>query len=316
MKKILVLYFTQSGQMKDILSGLCADIQDKAQIDFAPISLVNPYPFPWAQYDTFFDAMPESVLGITFPVNPMPQIMEKEYDLVILGYQPWFLSPSIPFNSFLQSEWSAVLKGKPVVTVIGCRNMWLNAQERVKNRLQELNARLVGNIALDDKHPNIASTLSIVRWMLKGQKEATEKSPEAGVSMADIKASKRFGNTILYWLQEQQADDALQPQLLAEGAIQLRPNLIVMEGNGARLFPNWAANARKLGLPGDPARQKVLKKFKVVLFISIFILSPVSGSLAKLKTILQKKKIMDDLHYFRGIKYIKGKIGKDVMPAH
>lgn len=309
MKKILVVYFTQSGQMRDIVTALCKDMEGQAEIDYAAIELEQPYPFPWVAYDTFFDAMPESVLGINFPVKPMPQIKEKDYDLVILGYQPWYLSPSIPFNSFLQSEWASVLSGKPVVTIIGCRNMWLNAQEKVKQSLLNLNARLVGNIALDDKNPNITSTLTIVRWMLKGEKAATEKAPEAGVSMQDIQASARFGPTILHWLQGNQQDD-LQSKLLEQGAIQLRPNLIVMEGNGARLFPNWAANARKLGLPGDPARQKVLKKFKVTLFISIFILSPISGGLAKLKTLLQKKKIMEDLAYFRQTAYQKGKIGK------
>ncbi|RQO31670.1 dialkylrecorsinol condensing enzyme DarA [Taibaiella sp. KBW10] len=309
MKKILVVYFTQSGQMKDIVHALCMNIEGQAEIDYAPITLAQPYPFPWVAYDTFFDAMPESVLGITFPVQPMPELLEKDYDLVILGYQPWYLSPSIPFNSFLQSEWAKVLSGKPVITVIGCRNMWLNAQEKVKQRLIELNASLVGNIALDDKNPNITSTLTIVRWMLKGQKEATEKAPEAGVAQKDIQDTARFGPTILDWLRKGQQDD-LQTQLLAQGAIQLRPNLIVMEGNGARLFPNWANNARKLGLPGDPARQKVLKKFKVTLFISIFILSPLSGGLAKLKTLLQKKKITEDLAYFKQTKYIKGKIGK------
>jgi hypothetical protein len=189
--------------------------------------------------------------------------------------------------------------------------MWLNAQERVKEQLRELDARLVGAIALDDRHSNITSTVSIVRWMLTGQKRARGWSAEAGVSGMDIRAARRFGPTILDWLEAGQPDNALQPQLLAQGAIRLRPSLVILERRGARLFPNWAIRARRLGPRGDPARQKVLKKFKIALFVSIFILSPVSAGLAKLTTIVQRKKVMNDVNYFSGTAYVKGKIGRE-----
>lgn len=307
MKKILVIYSSQTGQMSDVLQSLCADIKEKARIDFFKIELESPFPFPWKDYDTFFDAMPESVLGIPQAIKPLAIPDATGYDLVILGYQPWFLSPSVPFNSFLQSEYAAVLKGKPVVTVIACRNMWLRAQEKVKESLLSLGATLVGNIALDDKHPNLASTMSIVRWMIHGQKEASDKYPEAGVSTGDIKDTRRFGPTILHALEQGQLD-TLQVQLLEQDAIPLRPNLIVMEGNGARQFPKWAANTIKQGKAGDPARKKMLKKFKVTLFIAIFILSPVSGGLARLKTLLTKKKTAENLAYFRQVAFVPGKI--------
>lgn len=307
MKNILVIYSSQTGQMLEVLQSLCTDIKTQVQLDFVKIELETPFPFPWKDYDTFFDAMPESVLGIPQAIKPMDIPADKQYDLVILGYQPWFLSPSIPFNSFLQSEYAQVLQGKPIVTVIACRNMWLRAQEKVKARLLELDANLVGNIALDDKHPNLASTMSIVRWMIHGQKEASDKYPEAGVSTADIKDTRRFGPTILDALTQGQLA-TLQLNLLKQGAIPLRPNLIVMEGNGARQFPKWAANTLKYGKAGDPARKRMLKKFKVTLFIAIFILSPISGGLAKLKTLLTRKKTAADLAYFRQVAFVPGKI--------
>lgn len=307
MKNILVIYSSQTGQMLEVLQSLCATIKEQVQLDFFKIELERPFPFPWKDYDTFFDAMPESVLGIPQAIKPLTIPENKQYDLVLLGYQPWFLSPSIPFNSFLQSEYARVLEGKPVVTVIACRNMWLRAQEKVKERLQALNATLVGNIALDDKHPNLASTMSIVRWMIHGQKEASEKYPEAGVSTTDIHDTRRFGPTILHALEQGQLD-TLQDQLLEQGAIPLRPNLIVMEGNGAKQFPKWAANTLKYGKAGDPARKKMLKKFKITLFVAIFILSPISGGLARLKTLLTRKKTATDLAYFRQVAFVPGKI--------
>ncbi|ULT44347.1 hypothetical protein KRR40_13935 [Niabella defluvii] len=51
-----------------------------------------------------------------------------------MGWQPWNLSPSIPFNSILQDEkFKNLIKGTPVITISGCRNMWINAQEKKKN---------------------------------------------------------------------------------------------------------------------------------------------------------------------------------------
>ncbi len=307
MKRILVIYSSQTGQMTDILQSICSSINDRVDIDFCKVELENPFPFPWNNYNTFFDAMPESVLGMTQKIKTPAIDTSKNYDLVVLGYQPWFLSPSIPFNSFLQSEWAKVLNNKPIVTVIGCRNMWLRAQEIVKKRLLDLNANLVGNIVFDDKHPNIASTMSIVRWMIHGQKKASDKYPEAGVSSKDISEANRFGQSILDALQQNQLQ-TLQNKLLSQGAIPLRPNLIVMESNGSKQFPKWATNTLKLGHAGDPARLKKLKQFKTTLFVAIFILSPISGALAKLKILLQKKKTASDMAYFQQIHFEPNRI--------
>lgn len=51
--------------------------------------------------------------------------------------------------------------------------MWTNAQEKVKIRLKELHAELVGNIVLTDKAPNLISAYTIVKWMYSGKKKNT-----------------------------------------------------------------------------------------------------------------------------------------------
>jgi hypothetical protein len=87
----------------------------------------------------------KSVQLIAEEIEPI-QTPKGTFDLIILGYQPWFLSPSIPMNSFLQSKYAELLRNHKVLTIIGSRNMWLNAQEKMKERLLELDAQLVGNI--------------------------------------------------------------------------------------------------------------------------------------------------------------------------
>ncbi len=304
--KILAIYSTQSGQLRDILNNIVKDIQGEAEIDFAEIKLVKPFPFPWSSA-TFFDAMPECVLQIPSEIQSMPELKAKEYDLIIFGYQPWFLSPSNPANSFLKSEWAQVLKGKPVLTVIGCRNMWLNAQEKVKAELEQLGANHVGNIVLEDHHGNLVSLLTIIRWMFKGQKEASGRLPSAGVADQDIKGAQKYGMPILQHLKQNKVGQ-LQQDLLQLGAINLRPNLIVLEKRGVSQFPKWAKRARAKGGPGSPERRPVIKTFQNILMVAIFVLSPITTLIAKIQTALNKKQLLKEVEYFKGVNYLPGKL--------
>ena len=127
---ILILYYSQTGQLRSILDSLFSEQQTACDIDIVEIMPRVNFPFPWKAAD-FFDCMPESVLQIPEAIEPI-SFSDKKYDLIVLGYQPWFLSPSIPFNSFLHSTDAKFLQGKNILTVIGSRNMWLNAQEKLE----------------------------------------------------------------------------------------------------------------------------------------------------------------------------------------
>ena len=138
-KKILVVYYSQTGQTKRIVDSIISERSfSKFIVDYVEITPLPEFPFPWS-YDQFFHAFPESVKGIPCAIKPIipPHI---NYNLVIVAYQPWYLSPSIPIHSFFQSkEASAILTNKPVITIIGCRNMWVMAQEKIKHYLQQYN---------------------------------------------------------------------------------------------------------------------------------------------------------------------------------
>jgi hypothetical protein len=306
--RILVLYYSQSGQLRDILDNLLLDIRDKAEIDIVQFRPEKAFPFPWTAY-TFFDAMPETVERIALPIKPLPQnIVEKNYDLVILGYQPWFLNPSQPTTGFLKSDWAAkLLKEKPVLTVVGCRNMWLHGQEKVKEDLNAVGAKLAGNIVLLDTHPNLISLLTVIRWAFKGQKEASGVLPAAGVQDADIKGAKRFGPVIIDHITKHNLD-TLQSALLEKGAITLNPGLVLLEQRGIKNFRYWAKFIREKGGPGDPNRKGRVKLFQRLLLTAIFILSPLSSLTAAIKLQLKKRSLLKDVEYFKGVRYEKGRI--------
>jgi hypothetical protein len=252
--------------------------------------------------------MPETVAHLPAPVQPLPpEETEQEYDLVILGYQPWFLNPSQPITAFLQSDGAQLLKGKPVVTVVGCRNMWLHAQEKVKEYIGKAGGRLVGNIVLSDTHTNLVSLLTIIRWAFKGQKKAQGLLPDAGVQTIEILNARRFGLPLLYHLTDNNLID-LQRALLDLGAVPLNTGLVVLEQRGIRNFRFWAKYIREKGGPGDPARAERVLLFKNLLLVGIFILSPISSLTAAISKAANRSKLMRDVAYFRQTEFEQDRI--------
>jgi len=201
LKKVLVIYYTQSGQLLDISKNITKELEDSTAIDLSyyEIKLKKNFPFPWNKKE-FFNAFPESFLQTPTELIDLDNpILQKKYDLIILSYQVWYLTPSIPINSFLKNKVAKRLfTNTPVITVIGCRNMWIMAQEKVKKLLTFNKANLVGNIVLTDRHINHISVITIVHWMMTGLKtKYLGIFPKPGVSEKDIKESSKFGPVIL-----------------------------------------------------------------------------------------------------------------------
>lgn len=277
MKEILVVYYTQSGQLFDILENITSTIKgEDINITYHKITLEEPYPFPWVG-DEFYDAFPETFLQIPKKIHPIDDtILNKKYDLVILGYQVWFLTPSPAINSFLKSENAKkILKNTPVITVIGCRNMWIQAQEKVKNLLAKNEARLVGNIALVDRHINHISVLTIEYWMTTGKKDRMWGIfPKPGVSDEEITSASKFGTPIRESTLLSNFEN-LQDKLLELGAIKINPFLVLTDARGNILFSKWANFLINKGGPNTPTRLKWLGLFKFYLKFAIWVIAPI-----------------------------------------
>src|SRR6185437_6950620 len=239
-KKVLAIYYTQSGQLGEIIDHFTAPLEASGvSVEKVSINLSKNYPFPWSA-DRFFSVMPDCVLGVPAELAPF-ELKEKNYDLVVLGYQAWFLSPSIPFNSVMQHPGlKAVLKDTPVITVTRARYMWLNAFVRVKKLIPPTGAKLVGNIALVDTPPNPVSFVTIFHWMLHGKKDRyLNIFPPPGVSDADIKHTRVFGELVLPHLNKLDWK-GLQDELVRDGAVKLNYNLMVIESVAGKIFAFWA----------------------------------------------------------------------------
>lgn len=299
MKKVLVIYYSQSGQQLSILQSLVKPLIALGhQIHIERIEPVEKYPFPWSAY-TFFNAFPETFNQKPLALERLSEKAFEPYDLVIVGYQPWFLTPSRPISAFLQSDDAKrILKDKPVVTILGCRNMWLGAQEKVKQKLLDVQARLIGHIALADRSGNITSLITILRWMLTGNKEAFLFFPSAGVARQDIEHASKFGECIGDALMTGDFD-SLQSELNQNGAIEVKPSLILLEKRGQKGFTFWSRFISSGGALHSTGRKIRVYVFLYVLLPAIFVLSPLLWVMSSILRLAKQKQLLEEVNYYR-----------------
>jgi len=281
---------------RSVVAPLQADAS--VQVDFLNVQPAEPFPFPWPMV-RFINTFPEANYQIPCELALETEHLAERYDLVVLAYQVWYLAPSIPISSFLQSELAArLLADTPVVTVIACRNMWLLAQERVKAHLEGLGASLVGNMVLVDAAGSIASFFATPLWVLTGRRGPHWFGlvPPAGVDEAQIQAADRFGHAILSRFEQNQPLDETLWQGL--GAVQVNDKLILSEKIANRSFFLWGKLFRACGGPEAPLRKPLAMFYTVFLVLMLLTVVPITGIIKILCAPLLKKRIAQQKRYF------------------
>lgn len=302
MKSVLLIQYSQSGQLSDVARHIVAPLAESPDIEVTVETLrpVEDYPFPWPVL-RFFDTFPEAVHLDAPPMRPLAVDPSRRFDLVILAYQVWFLSPSLPVAGFLKSDAAKVLlRDTPVVTVIACRDMWLMAQEQVKTLLGVCGARLVGNVALVDEAGTMGSFLATPLWVLTGNRgpRLFGLIPRAGVKPEQITESRRFGERIRGVLSSgATVDDRL---LRGLGAVRVNERLIASEKTARRSFLIWGKLLRSLGRQGSRLHKPVICVY--ILFLATLILTflPVSMLVKALLAPLTRDRIAAQKAYFGG----------------
>lgn len=274
MTNILVVYYSQTGQLTRVARSMMAPLENRpdVKITWQELKPRKPYPYPWPLLD-FLDAFPESVYMVPPEMEPVSFNADSRFDLVILAYQAWFLSPSLPVTGFLKSEAARALKGTPVITLIACRNMWICGQEKVKAQLQSLGAVLIDNVALVDQGPPLLTFVTTPYWLLTGDKGPWGKVPAAGVGEGDIAAAARFGRALRDSLPALKSSPGAS-LLWGMGAVKVNPRYIMSEKMARRSFLIWGKLLRAAGEPGNPLRKVILVVYAVFLITMILTLVP------------------------------------------
>lgn len=275
--------YSQTGQLDAVAEAIVAPLRADPGIAVHEEVLrpVTPNPFPWP-FLTFFDAFPETAHLKPAPLQPLTLTGDEDFDFVILPYQVWFLAPSQPITAFLQDPVAMrVLKGKPVVTVIACRNMWLMAHEKLKTLVAATGARIIDNVVLIDQGPTLATFITTPVWLLSGRRQGFWGMPDAGLTAQQIAGTRRFGLALRDGLR-QGAERGSQPMLAGLGAAEANPRLYISEKAGTRSFYLWGKLIMAIGRPGSVVRRPVVALYVLFLLALIVTVVPLSLTLQAL----------------------------------
>lgn len=291
MKHILVLYYSQTGQLTRAVRSMIGPLENDpgVKIVWENLQPKKPYPYPWPVFD-FIDAFPESVYMDPPLMEPVSFNPDTHFDLIILAYQVWFLSPSLPVTGFLRSDAARVLKDTPVITLIACRNMWICAHEKMKILLTELGAKLIDNVVLVDQGPPLLTFITTPRWLLTGKRDGFWGIfPPAGISEKDIDDAARFGRVLKGSLDK--LGPAAGSLLWGLGAVKVNPGYITSEKIAHRSFYIWGNLFRSIGLPGNPLRRALLIIYTIFLITMILTVVPLGVILRLVLSPFSKRKM-------------------------
>ena len=297
-KKVLVVSYSQTGQLTKLVTNFTKPLLEdqSVQLFYKKIEPKIPYPFPW-DLMTFMDTFPESVHQVPCEIKEFKDD-ENDYDLIILSYQVWFLSASIPITSFLKSDWAKKkFKNKPVITLIGCRNMWVMAQEKMKKLLIDLDANLIDNVVLIDKGNSLETFITTPRWMLTGKKDSFFGLSSAGIDENEIIKSQRFGKALLNALKN---DKVKENKSLLWGlkAVEVNIKLIKSEQIATKSFKIWGNLIRKLGSPSSLKRKPVVMLYLIFLLLIIVTVVPINMIIQSILRIINKKSVIKQKEFY------------------
>lgn len=276
MKNVLVINYSQTGQLSDVSAQVVAPLRAAGySVHVETLVPETPFPWPWPIVD-FVDAFPECVQLDAPPLNPLSISADRQFDLVILTYQVWYLAPALPMTAFLKSpEGKRLIHGKPVITLVACRNMWLSAQETMKQLIAEAGGLLRDHLVFTDQGHPLATFITTPRWVLTGKRNRFFGLPPAGVAPEEIRGASRFGRALADAL-NCDAEKSADPMLTGLRAATVNPRLALSERAAHRAFKVWSKLIRFFGKRGQWRRRPMLLVFALYLITLVLTVVPLS----------------------------------------
>lgn len=269
MKRILVIYYTQSGDVGRAIQSFTRFLNTPdIELIWECINPKKQYPYPWSFYK-FFDVFPECI-NEEPPDIEIPKFdLNTKFDLIIIAYQVWFLSPSLPIQAFLKSHYAKVLENRKVITLIVCRNMWHSASEIVKKMIKKMGGIHIDNVVVTHQGPPLATFITTPRLLLTGKKDKFLGAlPPGGVRDEEINALSRFGRQIVNNLWAL-SNSSHQPLFTGLGAVEVDSRYIIPEIIGRFAYTPWAKLARFFGKPGSWSRRPIIYLFAANLVLAL-----------------------------------------------
>ena len=173
-RRYLIVTYSQSGQTARAAEIFAANLPNQGEVSIDQLNLAEDegvrgaYRMPWGLFD-FLRAQPEA-FEPSMRLRASSTVRLDQYDVVVIVYPVWFLSPATPVSSFLRGLPPCSLAGKEVVTIATCRNMWFEAQRMMRALVEEKGGRVIAHVALEDRAPTYATLVTTPRFFLTGER--------------------------------------------------------------------------------------------------------------------------------------------------
>jgi hypothetical protein len=269
MNRALVISYSHTGQTEMAVSTFARGFSENIACDFAIITPLEKFEFPWKMRN-FFRAFPRCVAGLAPEVQSL-DIAWQNYDLVILAYQVWFLSPSLPIQGFLNSSQAQNLKNKKIITLVTCRNLWHSAFYTIRKALRNLGAEHLGQVTLCETSPVWATFVTTPRWLLTGKKGPFLFFPAAGISPMDFVQLEQKGRRLSQSWQDS-SGSAVSASALGSNLSSVA--LAQMDQIGIQLFRFWTRLILKLSNAPGVWQDFLLLVFRMNLILVILVATP------------------------------------------
>jgi hypothetical protein len=258
--RAVVYLYTQTGQLREVAQALTAPLEARGwDIRWGDVRPRDAFPFPWP-IRRFFGVFPQAVdpQALVELVEPAGGFDTAADELVILAYQVWYLAPSLPIRSLLKTHPEAV-RGRTVVSLIACRNMWYSAAIEASGLLRSAGARRVDVVAATDTRGSSTTLVTTLRWLLTGKRAPFLWFGRAGVGDDELTRVAAVGGCI--------AESRPCPQ----DAAPVVPALAAADVLAGKAFRKWGATVRSMRRFGPVAHAASLITFVLSLGIAIVI---------------------------------------------
>ena len=258
-RRAVVYLYTQTGQLREVAEAFVAPLEaDGWRIRWVDVQPRVAFPFPWSirQFFGVFPRVvdPDALVELAEPPGGFGAEQDEE-EVVVLAYQVWYLSPSLPIRSLLATHPEA-FRNRRVISLIACRNMWYSAAIEVADLLRTAGARRVEVVAATDTRQQATSLMTTLRWLLTGNREPFLWFGRAGVGDAELARITAVGRSIA-------------EQGCAADAAPVVPTLAAADLFAGRLFRKWGVTVRSAEKFGAAAHIASLVTFVVGLAIGI-----------------------------------------------
>ncbi|MDO4721765.1 hypothetical protein [Porphyromonas circumdentaria] len=189
-RRIRVIYYSQSGTLRKVLGSFLEPLSKSYDVIWYPIYSKKPFPFPWT-WKRFFDVLCPAIASDEIGCS-CENIEVVDDDIVLLGFQPWFLSLSLPMQSFINSPLFANLVSKRDVILFTCyRNTGAIVRQAVANKVEGNGGVIIAELEIFDHSKDFLSSIRFANWFFTGR-----NNPFDGMEKSIKEASTILSNTL------------------------------------------------------------------------------------------------------------------------